>query len=594
MLNSPTHRSKPLVRRYHHFIIIRNLVDWLTHLTYRGRPMIRRYHPFIIVRNLVERLTHLNYRGKRVIRRYHPVQIVRNFLDRATSHAGERPVVRRYHPILIARGLLAGTYRLAQTVIARVTLRNHRSNARAFWPDATRTEIILLALWMAVLRFHHYLLAGICSHAHVARRVRRRRRPGRRGFVLHVTCSFDLGGTQTQIKNLCHEGGASRLKHEAVEIFPESNFLFRQGARIEPARYGGDGCIGRALRRLTTYPGTRSSQIIQIYKLTRDMAVVDPEIVVGWGHELCMLTFVAATIARVPHIVFCIRTFNPDYGWMDVRMGRLARIAHRRMQPLVSKVIVNSTVLQADYAAWLGIERSLIDVCPNGIDPPPIDPHEARRRRGAIRQRFLISDDTLVIVHVGRFSAEKGQLSLMRANVELLRRFPDRSFVWILCGDGPTMSGVQDFVESHGMRNVVFAGRTNDVSMFLSAADIFVMPSDFEGMPNAMMEALAHGVPCVSTDRSGAIDIARDSIEALYYEPRDVHRLVDRLTFLFDHADERCRLGKSGQMRMREFSVARFIDRFESLLNGGVVDDAVVPSTIASPSLPPSGGRVAS
>ena len=450
----------------------------------------------------------------------------------------------------------------------RLTLRTHRNNAAVFWPGLQDADLWLAAIWLAMLQFHDELLWLVCRYAHLLRRWRRKSVSGRPGHVLHVTGSFDLGGSQTQIKNLClPQSSTTAFSHEAVEIFPEVNFLFRQGVAVDAARYMGHNLIGRTIGRLITFSGTRSSQIVQVFKLVKDFRVARPEVVVGWGHELCMVTFTAAAIARVPRVVFCVRTFNPGYGWVTPRMARLMRIGHSRMVPLVSRVIVNSTPLQQDYAAWLGIDPGSVSVCANGIDAVRIDSADAVSLRRRMRERYNIADDTIVLIHVGRFSAEKGQMSLMHANLALLERYPERKFVWLLCGDGSMMADVQAFAVSHSMDNVIFVGRTDQVRALLHAADIFVMPSDFEGMPNAMMEAMAQGLPSVSTDRSGAVDVARDGQEALYYRPRDIPHLVKHLSYLFDHEVERRQLGHRAQARMREFSVARSVAAFEALLS---------------------------
>ena len=118
------------------------------------------------------------------------------------------------------------------------------------------------------------------------------------------------------------------------------------------------------------------------------------------------------------------------------------------------------------------------------------------------------------------------------------------------------------------MTNVVFAGRTNAVADILAASDVFVMPSDFEGMPNAMMEAMAAGLPCVSTTRSGVRDVARDGIEALYYEPGDVTTLVEHLVSLIADTDRAGAMGLAAKSRIREFDVTRFVRCFEDQLDG--------------------------
>lgn len=450
----------------------------------------------------------------------------------------------------------------------KLTLENHRMNARAYWPEIGPFEQFISGVLFSSIRFHTPALRWAWSNAHRLRRnlaVRAERRQPPR--VLHVTSSFDLGGTQTQIKNLC-TAGSSRYEHRAIEIFPEMNFLYRTDARIDRARYVYGGFLRRAVGRFAAVMSTRSPQLIQTYKLVQDFKAERPDVVVGWGHEMCATTFLAATIARVPRIVFCIRTFNPSYGWTTPEMGTLLGIAHARMSRYVDAIVTNSTQLRADHANWLMVKEDTITACPNGITIETLPPAAVAERRQAIRAALRIPEGAQLIVNVGRFSAEKGQQSIVEANALLLEKYPPGQVIWLLCGDGPTLAPIRDYADQRGMTNIRFLGRTDRVQDYLCAADIFVMPSDFEGMPNAMMEAMAYGLPCVSTNRSGALDIARDGIEALYYEPRDATQLARHLATLLDDPDGARAMGQRGRERMQLFTVQRFADHFDRILDG--------------------------
>ena len=383
--------------------------------------------------------------------------------------------------------------------------------------------------------------------------------------VMHLTGSFDLGGTQTQIKHVCTAAN-TRYTHIASEIFPELNYLYRQGVGIDAERYSTGGLMAKTVGRLVPTRNYRSSFLVQIYKLVRDFEAARPVAAVSWGHEMCMVGFIAAAIARVPQIVFCIRTFRPE-NWTGPEHEGLLLRAHRQMSSQVSAITANSTLLQADHADWAGIDPASIVVCPNGIDFQNLSAEDACRVRSEVRARHGIPDDAIVLVNVGRFSAEKGQRSIVEANRLLLGRGADRPFVWLLCGDGITLPEIEEAAAAYGMTNMIFPGRTAGVREVLAASDIFVMPSDFEGMPNAMMEAMAAGLPCISTTRSGARDVARDGIEALYYEPRDHLQLAKHAWRLMHDREEARRLGAASAVRIKEFSVARLVANFEAMLD---------------------------
>jgi glycosyltransferase involved in cell wall biosynthesis len=165
----------------------------------------------------------------------------------------------------------------------------------------------------------------------------------------------------------------------------------------------------------------------------------------------------------------------------------------------------------------------------------------------------------LVVIHVGRFSKEKGQMLLVRAYRKLVEGYAKDKVYCLLCGDGPTRSEVQEYINRHQLSNVLIVGQIYNIESYLNASDIFVMSSDFEGMPNAMMEAMACGLPCISTNRTGALDIARDNVEALYIDVGSVNQLVSRLCYLVQRPYERDRIGSNAKERLKEFSVSKMI-----------------------------------
>lgn len=434
------------------------------------------------------------------------------------------------------------------------------------WPEVRGLERGALATAVVLLPFHARALSWVCKRAAAWRSLAKPRADDRSPRIaLHVTGSFDIGGTQRQIANICtapSRGGP--FTHEATEIFHEHNLLYRHDVGLDHERYTGRGPIERAFGRLTRAIDWRSTQMVQIHKLRRDFRAIKPHVVIGWGHELAMLTFVAASLERVPYIVFCIRTFDPSHEWVNRQMANLLHASHRRMYPLLSGVIVNSTLLRENYAAWLGNRGEKIRICPNGIDPPePADPAE----RARIRAGLGIPMDAVMLLNVGRFSKEKGQRTLVDANEILKKTLSGRSFFWLLIGDGPLLAELRNRVWESGVDNVLFGGRMSGVEDALRVADIFVMPSDFEGMPNAMMEAMSAGVACVSTRLSGARDVARENIETLYYEARAPEELATKLAHLIEAPDERRRLGEAAARRMKEFSTERMRQTFDSLLS---------------------------
>ena len=437
---------------------------------------------------------------------------------------------------------------------------------RRIWFIINNPSVIKDKLFFLIVKIHPILLNYLCAHADS---IRRKRIPvimsgtGKK-TVLHVTCSFDLGGTQRQIINLCENSRDGNFIHQAIEYFPEQNYLYRKDISLDSDRYVQGNFFTRMLGNWTLNCSYRSLQLLQVYKLVRDFKEHRPDIVIGWGHEAAMLSFLAASFARIPGIIFCIRTFNPTFGWTTI--GPLLEKSHNKMIPLLNGIIVNSTQLQKDYSEWMNIPEEKISVCANGIESHPFTSDELRTHREEIRAQFTIPGDAVVIVHVGRFSKEKGQMLLVQAYRRVIEKHHSEKIYCLLCGDGPTQLEVKDYVNKNKLSEVFFVGRIDNIHSYLSTADIFVMPSDFEGMPNALMEAMSYGLPCVSTNRTGAMDIARDNHEALYVDVGSVEQLAEKLSCLIERPDERQRLGANAKERLKEFSISKMVETFNGHL----------------------------
>ena len=119
--------------------------------------------------------------------------------------------------------------------------------------------------------------------------------------------------------------------------------------------------------------------------------------------------------------------------------------------------------------------------------------------RSDIRMRFKIPENARVVGHVGQLRIEKNQAFLIKAFSKLCK-FTSNTYL-LLVGDGDQARELRQLVVDLRLSdNVVFAGAQQDVSTFLSAMDVFVLPSFYEGMPNAVIEAQATGLKCIVSD----------------------------------------------------------------------------------------------
>ena len=142
-----------------------------------------------------------------------------------------------------------------------------------------------------------------------------------------------------------------------------------------------------------------------------------------------------------------------------------------------------------------------------------------------------------VIVSVGRLNKQKNHVLLIKAFEEVIKEFP--VYILKIYGDGKERENLVELIRTLWLTDKVFlAGTQSDVHNKIADATMFVMSSDFEGMPNALMEAMALGIPCISTDCpcGGPAELIKNGKNGLLIPVRDVEALVKAMkSFLSDN-----------------------------------------------------------
>lgn len=184
--------------------------------------------------------------------------------------------------------------------------------------------------------------------------------------------------------------------------------------------------------------------------------------------------------------------------------GRLLSVLHRR----VSACLVVSEETRTE-AIHFGIPSGRVHLIPNGVDrrsfrpASPKDRAEARRTLGLKCQRLVL--------YVGRLSPEKNPLGLLEAWAGVDEAVREGSLL-ALVGDGPLRATLADYVAAKGLsESVQIVGEQDDVACWMRAADLYVLASHLEGLSNTLLEAMASGLPVVSTRVSGSIEIVEEA-----------------------------------------------------------------------------------
>lgn len=182
----------------------------------------------------------------------------------------------------------------------------------------------------------------------------------------------------------------------------------------------------------------------------------------------------------------------------------------------------------------------------------------------AAREALGVKDGDFAVGTVTRLHDSKGNEYLVEAARLVLDARPQARFV--LVGEGPLRPDLEAQAARLGLGDrFLFAGFARDVAAALSAFDLSVFPSLWEGTPLTAFEALAAGKAIVATDADGLLDVLRDGHDARIVPKRDARALADRIIELMDAPDERRRLGQHARATGAEYDIAAFVRKMERL-----------------------------
>ncbi|GLC97805.1 glycosyl transferase family 1 [Cupriavidus sp. TA19] len=185
--------------------------------------------------------------------------------------------------------------------------------------------------------------------------------------------------------------------------------------------------------------------------------------------------------------------------------GRLRALAYRATDRWCDLTTHVSEAGRQAMVASGAVPDGRVIVMPNGIDTTRFRPDSASRER--TRCDLGLGPDDVLILNVGRLVPEKDQAMLIKAFSEVNRRIPNARLM--IAGDGPLRAELASQIEKHELNHaVLLAGVRRDIPELLQAADVFVLSSRIEGMPLAVAEALASGLPVVATDAAGVSELA--------------------------------------------------------------------------------------
>jgi glycosyltransferase involved in cell wall biosynthesis len=362
------------------------------------------------------------------------------------------------------------------------------------------------------------------SEAFISREVRGLRQ---RGFDIHVASVNDPDLSEDKLTQEDREeaGGTYYIKRHGVRGALTAHV---RTALTRPVRYGsglayavrlGGTDVKRCLYGLFYFV---ESVMLGHWMHKRQVKHVH-------AHFATPASTVAMIAARIFPITFSITVHGPD----EYHLGEKVRAAS--FVTCIGKYARSQLMKLSSFEHWHKLE-----IAPLGVDPKLFSP-----------EPFRVKSAPFEILCVGRLVPAKGQHVLVAAVDRLLKS--GRQVRLRLVGDGPDRASLEKEVEHREMgTHVVFEGAvTQDrIRTLYAQADAFALASFAEGIPVVLMEAMAMGIPCVSTHITGIPELIRDGTDGLLVAPSDDEGLSEALGRLMDHPALRKRFAETGRRRV--------------------------------------------
>jgi glycosyltransferase involved in cell wall biosynthesis len=298
----------------------------------------------------------------------------------------------------------------------------------------------------------------------------------------------------------------------------------------------------------------RVKSIFPLFRILRLIGKIKPDIIhVQAPNFFSCSAIPAAKLRKIPIIATVHRAevdtiANPTFFF---RKHALARF---------DKIIAVSNYTKS-LALKAGASESKINIIYNSCDEKFFF---YGREKSVLRKKHNFRSDDRIILFVGNLIRRKG-LSLLMESLNLLRdKIPD--FLALIVGEGEDLQNLKSMVNKYGLnRNVIFYGRISKTKLsdLCALADVFVLPSTSEGHSIALLEAMASGLPIVTSDIEGNKESVEDGVNGLLFKNANREELAEKLAVvLTDQKLKQSMSAKSSEMYLKKFSTKIQIDNY--------------------------------
>jgi glycosyltransferase involved in cell wall biosynthesis len=331
-----------------------------------------------------------------------------------------------------------------------------------------------------------------------------------------------------------NQGGAER------QVLNTTWALAKKGCQVElihyyetdTARAGYDHPAFREAR-VTCIP-KRGRPFLFLWRLSRHLRRGRIDIVHSFKSVPTLYACLAGRMAGVPVILGGCQGEYEDRG--------LARLGHRLVKRSLAGWITNTRSIVESLVKEIGVRREDCFVVYNGIDPRAF---ASGLSSGDARKKLGVSPGAPTVTIVAGLRPVKNHRLFLDMARLVLARLPETRF--LLAGEGDLRPALENYARELNISDrAMFLGSRSDIPDVLAATDVAVLTSHSEGLPNAMLESMAVGIPVVTTDYAGAREFMTDGEEGFIVPRGDAPAMADRVIRLLREESLRASMGEKG------------------------------------------------
>jgi glycosyltransferase involved in cell wall biosynthesis len=371
--------------------------------------------------------------------------------------------------------------------------------------------------------------------------------------ITHVITTLKSGGAEAMLTKLMKYRDRQRFRHSVISLTPGG--VFAQQLRS----YG--------VEVIELDFQLRSPSALSMASLIASLRREAPDLVQTWLYHADLAGLAAARAARVKRVAWNLRCEAIPHE-NEGTLLRSARWLLSRLSSEVDAILFNSLRGRASHEA-VGYRAKKWIYVANGVDTTLFRPDDERRRLS--RRKLFLPADRPTVGFVGRFDPIKGHSVFLDALGDL------PSFHAVLVGRGNDWKNdaLAEMISSRGLdARVTLLGERTDVAEVTAAFDVQALASWSEGFPNVLPDAMAAGVPCVSTDVGEAARILGSTGRVV--PPGDAHSLAEAVRYTYDRRSE---LGAAAKCRaQRLLSMEAATAHYEAIWQALIDGDPIVHS----------------